>query len=303
MTHEAAQQQQHAQAQQVQSVVQNRNNRNPNEISLYGSNDFLSGSSDSLSDDDLALIQKANDGGVRTQDGDEQIDVDLADEPTSAEQTESDGQQPTDRNSDQSDGTKRQQQQNDLPQKISESQQALSDISADLRTKSVDPDALMAEFNANGGLKPESYTALEKAGYTKAVVDSIIAGQVAVANSFANALLDAVGGQQGLEQIAQYALQHAPDAVEAYNNAVERRDLVTAKAVLNGIKAQRTAAYGTQGTRMVTAGSPVKPATAAVVAGFQSRQDMVKAMSDPKYGRDPAYTKKVEAQVAGASFF
>lgn len=263
-------------------------------VNLYGDNAITSAP---LTEEEIALVEKSQEAGVSVQDGDQLIEADITeegeeeDEGTEGSQEES-GEDPLKEADDTPADA-------DLAKKVAESQAALTEITKDLSTKGVDVDALMGEFNEKGGLSPESYAALEKAGMSRVVVDSIIAGQVAVANSFANTLLAAAGGEKGLEVLAQFAYQTDPAAVDAYNAAVDRRDLATAKALLNSWKAQRQARLGTANKQIT--GRPAQKAS--VVKGFESRQDMTKAMRDPRYGRDPKYTREVEQKVGASTFF
>lgn len=266
-----------------------------NNVSLYGPGAITSGE---LTAEEIELVEKSQNAGVRVNDGDEQIDIDIAEdeaegtpEGESAEGPEgAEGDLP---NTDDAPADV------ELVKKVTESQTALEEISKDLTSKGVDVDALMAEFNEHDGLSKASYEALEKAGMSRVIVDSIIAGQVAVANSFANSLLATAGGEKGLEVLAQFAVSTDPASVDAYNNAVDRKDLATAKALLNSWKAQRTAKLGTANKQITGKPSP----SAKTVKGFTDRQEMTKAMSDPRYGRDPKFTREVEQKVGASSFF
>lgn len=264
-----------------------------NNVSLYGPNAITSGE---LSAEEIELVEKSQEAGVRVNDGDEQIDIDITEGEAGGTEESAEG---TEGSTDDLPDTDDAPADVELVKKVAESQTALEEISKDLSSKGVDVDALMAEFNENDGLSKASYEALEKAGMSRVIVDSIIAGQVAVANSFANSLLAAAGGEKGLEVIAQFALSTDPASVDAYNSAVERKDLATAKALLNSWKAQRVAKLGTANKQIT--GKPSKSAKA--IQGFADRQEMTKAMSDPRYGRDPKFTREVEQKVGASSFF
>lgn len=257
-------------------------------VNLYGDNAITS---TPLTEEEIALVEKSQEAGVSVQDGDEFIEADI-NESDEGGGAEGEGEDPLKAADDTPADA-------ELAKKVAESQVALTEITKDLSTKGVDVDALMGEFNDKGGLSTESYAALEKAGMSRVVVDSIIAGQVAVANSFANTLLAAAGGEKGLEVLAQFAYQTDPAAVDAYNAAVDRRDLATAKALLNSWKAQRSTRLGTANKQIT--GRPAQKASN--VKGFENRQDMTKAMRDPRYGRDPKYTREVEQQVGASTFF
>lgn len=264
------------------------------EVSLYGPNAILS--SDAPSAAELALIDKAK--NVEVRDGDQLVDVQTENpegDPEGDPEANPEGNpeenpegDPQDKPEDGSD--------DDIQAKTKQAQTALEDVGKDLQGKGVDVQAIMTEFEAGNGLSEKTYETLGKAGYSKAVVDSIIAGQVAVANSFTNSVLAHAGGAEGFQALTALASQATRNA---FNEAVNRGDLGTAKALLDGLKAQRTAKLGTQNPQLK--GNPATRAGA--VQGFANRGEMTAAMRDPKYGRDPVYTRQVEAKVGASSFF
>lgn len=264
-----------------------------NSVSIYGEGAILS--SDAPSEAELAMIDKAK--NVEIRDGDQLVDVQPG-EPEGTPEDNPEGTTPEGTPEGTETKTEEAPEEGsdaDLQSKTAKAQEALSDLGKDLQTKGVDIQALMTEYES-GSLSDASYEALGKAGYSKAVVDSIIAGQVAVANSFTNSVLAHAGGPEGFKQLSESA---SPATRQAFNAAVERGDIGTAKALLDGLKAARTAKLGTANPGLK--GSPVT--TSAKVTGYANRQEMTKAMSDPKYGRDPVYTKEVENKVGASSFF
>lgn len=263
-----------------------------NNVSVYGEGAILP--SDAPSDAELAMIQKAS--NVEVRDGDQFVDIDVpedgAEDSPNDNPEENQEETPKDKPQEGSD--------DDVQAKVTEAQKALEDVGKDLQTKGVDVQALMDEYSEGNSLSDKSYEALAKAGYSKAVVDSIITGQVATANSFTNSVLAAAGGEEGFKQLTEFAQTASPATIPAFNAAVERGDLATTKALLAGLQAQRAAKYGTANKQIK--GSPVNVSKPAV-EGYANRQDMVKAMDDSRYGRDPSYTRSVEAKVGASSFF
>lgn len=262
-----------------------------NEVSLYGPNAILS--SDAPSEAELALIDKAK--NVEVRDGDQLVDV-QTDEPEGNPEENPEGDNPEGTEQETPEDKPEDGSDDDIQNKTKQAQQALEDVGKDLQTKGVDVQAVMDEYNTGNGLSDKTYEALGKAGYSKAVVDSIIAGQVAVANSFTNSVLAHAGGAEGFQALTALASQSTRNA---FNDAVTRGDLGTAKALLDGLKAQRTAKLGTNNPQLK--GNP--STRAGAVQGFANRGEMTAAMRDPRYGRDPAYTKSVEAKVGASSFF
>ena len=62
--------------------------------------------------------------------------------------------------------------------------------------------------------------------------------------------------------------------------------------MLEGIKAKRNAKMGTRNPSILGRGS-IRPR----VQGFSSKEDLIKAFSDPRYGRDPAYMREMEMKM------
>lgn len=163
----------------------------------------------------------------------------------------------------------------------------------------LDPEAIVTEYYKDGKLSAATYEGLQKAGYSKAAVDAIISGQEAQSQLFNNSIYAAVGGPAGFKQVAEFARANDPAGANAYNAAFERGDLATCKALLNSFKAQQTAKYGTANKGIQGAKPAVAPVGARAKA-FESQSEMVKAMSDKRYGRDAKYTKEVEQRVAAS---
>lgn len=166
-----------------------------------------------------------------------------------------------------------------------------------LAEKGIDYDKLEEEY-LNGGLTEASYKQLEEAGYPKAVVDAIVAGWQAKADAFYNDVVASVGGKDQYEQVTKFVQSQGADAVQAFNNIVSTADLNTVKAYLAGVQAQREAKFGTANPSLVgrANGGNVNNA-------FSSTEDMVKAMSDKRYGRDAKYTAEVERKIAVSNIF
>ena len=78
-----------------------------------------------------------------------------------------------------------------------------------------------------------------------------------------------------------------PTTLEAFNSLVGNGDFNTVQLAVDGLKAQYETAEGYEG-KMLT-GKPAK------VSGdvFRSQSEVVQAMSDIRYDRDPAYRQDV----------
>lgn len=153
------------------------------------------------------------------------------------------------------------------------------------------------KYAAQGELTAEDYQALEAKGYPKEVVQVYEAGLKAMQTARSSAAAEAVGGAEALQQVQQWAGQNLSDAeLTAFN-----QQLTTAQT-----PEQVALIYETLGNRYRKAtgeANLVGGATAVSRSGsFSNRSEMVAAMSDPRYGKDPAFTKEVEQKTMNSTF-
>lgn len=161
----------------------------------------------------------------------------------------------------------------------------------------IDMAAIGAEFTTNGGLSPETYEALAAKGMDKATVDTFIAGQQAIATRLRADIASVAGGEEQLNAVLAWANQNlSPEAVAAYNAAAATKDVGLVKLALTGIVSQFNAANPKEPT-FVKGGSNAPP-TADGALPWSSNAEMIAAINDPRYAKDPAYRKMVEARHA-----
>lgn len=150
------------------------------------------------------------------------------------------------------------------------------------------------EFAAEGKLSDKSYGELEKLGYPKEFVDTYIAGQVAMAERAQQEVFSSVGGSDTYREMTEWAASNlSEDEVRAYNAAVESGDRAQVMFAVKGLQARFR---GSQEPRTVS-GSGAK-----VARGFRSSAEIVEAMRDPRYQKDPAYREDVAKKLANSSF-
>lgn len=164
--------------------------------------------------------------------------------------------------------------------------------------------SIETEFQTTGALSEKSYAALKEAGMSGSFVDSYIRGQEALASQYAAGIVKMAGGEQGLGQLLQYF--DTVGSTEAFETAVVNRDLATVKSLMQIAHSAMKATLGSAPKRDLTAKAPAKqaPATKTTPAAepYSSREEMVKAMSDRRYGNDPKYTREVEQRVFVSGF-
>jgi len=100
------------------------------------------------------------------------------------------------------------------------------------------------------------------------------------------------GGDEAYGQLTQWAANNMDESyVQAYDAIVESGDVRQIQLAVAGLKAEYEKQNGFEG-QMLT-GKAAQPN----VDVFRSQQEVVQAMSDPRYDRDPAYRQDVFAKL------
>lgn len=183
-----------------------------------------------------------------------------------------------------------------VEQDVKDQLKAQEDAKSDLATKGVDYDALAKEYEENGSLSAESMKKLEDAGYPKSLVQSFIKGFEATVQQYTNTVYKMAGGEKEYGRMCQFISSLGQNEVDAFNSAIEAGNLTQLGVMMEGYKARMTAKYGTSNRSILGGGQ------AQTQGGFTSKEAMVKAMNDPKYGRDMAYTEKVQKMTMQSNF-
>lgn len=161
---------------------------------------------------------------------------------------------------------------------------------------------IRAEYEADG-ISDASYEALAAAGYSKGFVDSYIKGQEALVEQYVNQVMDYAGGRDKFQAVQKHLEVSNSDANESLLKALEQRDLPTVKAILNLASQSYNGKFGKKAARTVIAqATQAKPQSPMRAEGFASRDEMVKAMSDPRYKTDSAFRTNVEQRVWASQF-
>lgn len=171
---------------------------------------------------------------------------------------------------------------------------AIEALGKDLISKGVDFLGAIEEYQNNGELSQKTYEALEKAGYPKEVIQGFVETRKAIDNKYAQDVMNHVGGEKDFRELQTWMKGNlSKSELDAYNEAVNSDNLNAVKLILDGIQAKRVAK---QGTRRATLMGNV--ASKSAHKGFSGRDEMIKAMSDPRYGIDRAYTISVERKMS-----
>ena len=103
-----------------------------------------------------------------------------------------------------------------------------------------------------------------------------------------NQIKNSAGGEEGYNQLMQWSGENLDQAdIEAFDALVESGNARLIRLAVSGLRSEMEKAVGFEG-EMVTGRAPNQPADV-----FRSQAEVVEAMADPRYDRDPAYRNDV----------
>lgn len=182
-----------------------------------------------------------------------------------------------------------------LANDVAKHQDTLKALEKDLRNKGVDFKQAIKEYEESGNISSRTLANLVNAGYPKEVVESFIEGRHAIEERFTKAVYDSAGGEEEYFKMTQWAANNLPQStLKAFNKALDSNDLDLISMMVAGIQSKMNATRGTSNPTLL---GSTQGAGGGEPKGFASKQDMIKAMSDPRYARDPAYTRSVEQKM------
>ena len=177
---------------------------------------------------------------------------------------------------------------------------ARSEADKTLESKGLNMTSFEQEWANTGALSEDSYKALEKAGIPKGMVDQYIAGQSALMSSFVGEVQQLAGGADAYTEVTRWATEHMnPQEVAAYNDIMNKGDKEAIKLAVSGLVSRY---HQTEGRNPQLVGGSASAGGRATDA-FESTAQVVAAMKDPRYGKDPAYTRGVEARMGRSKLF
>ena len=173
-------------------------------------------------------------------------------------------------------------------------------LSTLFKEKNVDPYSIADHFYKNNGqITQEMHDQLTGAGIAKEAVDAYLAGRAQdmgmnsqIAQTDINSIYQSVGGEQKYRNLMNWASQNlSQDSINSFDNLVNTGDANSIQLAVNGLVAQYQNDNGYEG-RMLT-GKAAKTNTDV----YQSQAQLVEAMADPRYDRDPAYREAVREKL------
>jgi hypothetical protein len=178
-------------------------------------------------------------------------------------------------------------------------------IGGKLDEAGIDFQEMNVRWQQSGTLESEDYDQLAEAGFNRDMVDAYLSGlqykaaqDTALSVKEVASIKESLGGEAEYSKMIQWAGDNlSPEEVEGFNQIINTQPMAAVKMAVTGLHARYTAVEGREpkliGGR-ASKGSSDK---------FESTAQLVEAMSDPRYSKDPAYQRKVQEKLGRSSIF
>lgn len=170
----------------------------------------------------------------------------------------------------------------------------------------IDPQVISNTFKETGKITEDDYEKLGEAGFSKQVIDTYLDGLRGAANpaedikdAQLNDILSVTGGEEGYSKLREWTQANVPDeTLKAFDKILDTQDPTMIKVAVQGFAAQMREAEGYE-PQLINGRTAVNNTNT-----FRTQAELTKAMSDPRYGKDEAYTLSVydrlkESKVVG----
>jgi hypothetical protein len=158
------------------------------------------------------------------------------------------------------------------------------------------------EYESKGQLSAETLAEFEKMSSKELIQayfeyeQGLPAGDapqgVELSDADINTIQNSVGGEAAYQQLVGWASQNfTPSEIQAFDNVVDSGNVDAINLALAGLKSRYTDAMGYEGEM-------IQGKAAAPADTFKSQAEVVRAMSDPQYDRDPAYRDAIMQKLA-----
>ncbi len=172
----------------------------------------------------------------------------------------------------------------------------LAEVDKQLEAKNIDLTALEQEYINEGALTEESLKSLKDAGFDQVAVDAYIATKEASAQAEVSTLITNVcGNQESFDAMAEW-MQVDGNLTQAELDTYNKNVSGEHKAIyLENMYNKYKSATPTPARVLRANGSQVKTTATNT---FNSQAEMVEAMQDPRYAKDPHYANTVRQKIA-----
>ena len=192
----------------------------------------------------------------------------------------------------------REEQEQSSPEPEAQEEQEPSQYSAQIEAISKAAD----EFSEKGELSAETLAEFEKMSSKELIqayfeyeqgLPAMDAPQVVeLTQQDINSIQNSVGGEAAYQRLVGWAAQNFSEAeIQAFDNVVDSGNVAAINLALAGLQARYTDANGYEGQM-------IQGKAAAPADTFKSQAEVVRAMSDPKYDRDPGYRNEIMEKLA-----
>ena len=158
------------------------------------------------------------------------------------------------------------------------------------------------EFNSKGELSAETLAQFEQMSSKELVqayfeyeqgLPAMDAPQsVELSQGDINTIQNSVGGEAAYQQLVGWAAQNFSEAeIQAFDNVVDSGNVAAINLALAGLQARYTDANGYEGKM-------IQGKAAAPADTFKSQAEVVRAMSDSRYDKDPGYRDEIMQKLA-----
>lgn len=163
-------------------------------------------------------------------------------------------------------------------------------------------DRAAEEWENNGKLTPETLAAFEQMS-SKELVEAYFQYEserpapeapqgVELSDAEVNQIKNSVGGEAAYQRLVGWAAENFSEAeISAFDSLVSTGNIAAINLALAGLKARYTDSVGYEG-EMIQGKAP------ASTDVYRSQAEVVRAMADPRYDRDPAYRNDVMEKLA-----
>lgn len=150
-------------------------------------------------------------------------------------------------------------------------------------------------FKTNGKLTDADYAEMESKNIPRSVVDAHINSLQTHANAEVAAIqasvFGVVGGEAQYGELVTWAKANVPAAdLASFDKVIDTGSVDAVKMAVQNLHGKMVAAQG-EAPRLINGGGP------AVLDAFESTAQVVEAMKDPRYARDPAYRNAIQAKI------
>lgn len=173
------------------------------------------------------------------------------------------------------------------------------------QTAGLDWDRLTKSVQDYGTIHDQDFAALEKIGIPRKEVEGYIGYIKSEAQTHVDNVHGAFGGEAGFNQMKAWVQTNLKqDEITGYNEMLNGPQWQVAAETLRtkmGLPPMAPTTGPAAPALIVAPNANLAPAGGAVIP-YASQAEMVAAMKDPRYGKDPAYRADVMAKVKGSTW-